>query len=90
MSDISTSIRKVDADGKSTGKSLYVNDIKRPDIYHAKTVRSAYPKAKIISRTYPELPEDYYIIDHTDIPGDNFIKMILDHLIFIACRNFIT
>ncbi len=78
MKNISTPIKKVDSDDKSTGKSLYVNDIKIPNILHAKTVRSEYPKARIIRRKYPSLPEGYFIIDHTDIPGKNFIKVIFD------------
>ena len=78
MKDISTSIVKLDATDKATGKSLYINDIEVPGLLHAKTVRSKYAKAKIISRTYPVLPEGYYIVDHTDIPGTNYIKMIFD------------
>lgn len=78
MKDISTPIIKVDSEDKSTGFAKYVSDIKIPDILHAKTVRSPYPKAKIISRKYPSLPEGYYIIDYKDIPGKNFIKIIFD------------
>jgi CO/xanthine dehydrogenase Mo-binding subunit len=78
MKDISKSIKKVDSDDKSTGKSLYVNDINIPDILHAKTIRAPFAKAKIINRKYPELPEGYYIIDHSDIPGKNFIKIIFE------------
>jgi len=78
MKDISTSIVKLDATDKATGKSLYINDIEVPGLLHAKTVRSKHAKAKIISRTYPVLPEGYYIVDHTDIPGTNYIKMIFD------------
>jgi CO/xanthine dehydrogenase Mo-binding subunit len=78
MKDISTSIKKVDSDVKASGASLYVNDIKIPDILHAKTIRGKHPKAKIVSRKYPVLPDGYYIIDHNDIPGENFIKIIFD------------
>ncbi len=78
MSDISKPIKKVDSTSKATGLAKYVNDIKLENIYHAKTVRSTYSKAKILNRKYPELPDDYFIIDHTDIPGGNFIKIIFD------------
>lgn len=78
MTDISKTIKKVDSDDKASGKSLYVNDIKIKDILHAKTVRSPYSKAKIISRHYPVLPEGYHIIDYTDIPGSNHINIIFD------------
>jgi CO/xanthine dehydrogenase Mo-binding subunit len=78
MKDISTSIPKVDAHIKSAGQSPYIADIFKEGILHAKTVRSEYAHAKIVKRSYPALPDGYFIIDHTDIPGVNFIKIILE------------
>jgi len=78
MANISVSIKKVDSDEKATGKAIYVSDIKIPNMLYAKTVRSPHQKAKIINRFYPELEEGYYIIDHTDIPGKNFVKIIFE------------
>ena len=78
MKDISTPIVKVDAVDKATGKCLYVSDIEVPGVLHAKTVRSKYPKAKIISRQYPMLPYGYYLVDYKDIPGENYIKIITE------------
>jgi CO/xanthine dehydrogenase Mo-binding subunit len=78
MKNISKSIVKVDAADKTSGKSKYINDIEYPGILHAKTIRSKHAKAKILSRKYPELPEGYYIVDYKDIPGTNFIKIILE------------
>jgi CO/xanthine dehydrogenase Mo-binding subunit len=78
LKDISKTIRKVDADDKSTGKAKYVSDIKMDGMLYAKTLRSEHPKARIVSRKYPVLPEGYYIIDHTNIPGKNFVKIIFE------------
>lgn len=80
MSDISTSIKKVDSDEKSTGKAVYVSDIKMPGMLYAKTVRSPHPKAKIIRRKYPTLKDGYFIVDYTDIPSKNFVKIIFEDL----------
>lgn len=80
MTDISKTIKKVDSDDKASGKALYISDVKIEGLLHAKTLRSEYQKARILSRTYPKLPTDYYIIDYTDIPGDNFVKMIFEDM----------
>ena len=80
MKDISKSIKKVDSDEKATGKAKYVSDIKMPGMLYAKTLRSEHQKAKIINRTYPVLPDGYYIIDYKDIPGKNFVKIIFEDL----------
>ena len=80
MSDISKSIKKVDSDEKSIGKAVYVSDIKIPGMLYAKTVRSLHSKAKIISRKYPSLKDGYFIIDYTDIPGKNIVKIIFDDM----------
>jgi CO/xanthine dehydrogenase Mo-binding subunit len=78
MKDISIPIKKVDSDEKAFGEAKYVNDIKLDNMLYAKTLRSPYPKAKIVKRTYPSLPEGYFIIDHQDIPGENFIRIIFN------------
>ena len=80
MKDISKTIKKVDSDDKSSGKSKYISDYKIDGMLQAITVRSKHQKAKIINRKYPVLEEGYYIIDHTDIPGVNFVKMIFDDM----------
>jgi len=80
MSDISKSIKKVDSDEKSIGKATYVSDIKMPGMLYAKTLRSPYSKANIISRKYPSLEDGYFIIDYNDIPGKNFVKIIFEDM----------
>jgi len=71
-------IKKVDADEKSRGDAKYISDYKMEGMLYAKTLRSKWQHANILSRKYPSLPEGYYIIDYRDIPGKNFIKMIFE------------
>ncbi len=78
MSDISRSINKVDNEEKATGKALYIDDISPEGVLYAKTLRSSIAKGKIVARRYPELPVGYYIVDCEDVPGENYVKMILD------------
>lgn len=76
--DISTSINKVDNVEKLSGGSLYINDYKIEDLYHAVTVRSTISKGTITKKIIPKLPEDVYIVDADDIPGNNFVQIIFE------------
>ncbi len=78
MKDISTSIPKMDADDKISGRALYVDDYPFDDLYHAKTLRSTKAKAKIKNIHLPELPEDYFVVDRFDVPHSNVVKMIFE------------
>jgi CO/xanthine dehydrogenase Mo-binding subunit len=80
MSGISKSIPKQDTAGKTSGKALYISDIKIDGMLHAKTLRSAKTRAIIKDIIIPELPEGYYIVDHNDIPGENYVKIIFDDM----------
>ena len=78
MKDISKSVNKVDSVIKMSGEAKYVSDIKIDGMLYAKTVRSIHAKAVIKNISLPELPEGYYFVDHTDIPGKNFVKIIFE------------
>ena len=73
MKDISTSIPKMDADDKISGRALYVDDYPFDDLYHAKTLRSTKAKAKIKNIHIPELPDDYFVVDKFDVPHSNVV-----------------
>ena len=36
-------------------------------------LRSKYPKAKILGVKLPELPEGYFYVDSSDVPGNNYL-----------------
>jgi CO/xanthine dehydrogenase Mo-binding subunit len=76
--NISTAVKRVDADSKSSGEAKYVSDLEFPGLLYAKALRSERARANIISITVPELPEGYFYIDKEDIPasGVNRILMI--------------
>ncbi len=76
MTDISIPVKKVDANIKSSGTAMYIDDYKLKDMLYAYTVRSSISKGKIVKKTYPKLPAGYYIVDYEDIPGKNYVNMI--------------
>lgn len=78
MENISRSIPKVDQADKVSGKAVYVGDIFLEDMYYAKTFRSTESKAKIIDIKLPLIPDGYTIVDHKDIPHENYVKMIFE------------
>jgi len=87
MTDISKTIKKVDSDEKATGKAIYVSDIKMDGMLYAKTFRSKHQHALIKSIKYPKLEEGYYIIDHKDIKGKNFVKIIFEDMVVFADKK---
>ena len=87
MKDISISVDKVDGVIKMSGEAKYVNDIKIDGMLYAKTVRSEHAKAVIKNISLPELPEGYYFVDHTDIPGKNFVKIIFEDMPVFAVNE---
>ncbi|WP_330404449.1 xanthine dehydrogenase family protein molybdopterin-binding subunit [Vallitalea okinawensis] len=80
MTDISCSINKVDNAEKIAGEAKYINDIFYEEMLYARTLRSTTSKAKIIEIKKPVMPEGYYIIDYTDIPGRNYVKIIFEDM----------
>ncbi len=78
MPDISKAVPKLDEEEKMSGRAVYVDDIDIPGMYFARTVRSTVAKGRIVKIDVPKLPKDYHIIDHTDIPAKNVVKMIFD------------
>ncbi|MBN2540861.1 MAG: xanthine dehydrogenase family protein [Bacilli bacterium] len=78
MSDISKSIRKTDAAEKISGQAKYVADLKFDHILHALTVRSRIPSGIIKNIILPDLPNGYYSVDASDVPGKNVVKIILE------------
>ena len=49
FSVVSTSVTRVDALEKATGKAIYTGDIEMPNMLHMKILRSPYPHAKIVN-----------------------------------------
>ncbi|HBP26316.1 MAG TPA: aldehyde oxidase [Acholeplasmatales bacterium] len=76
MKNISQSVPLVDYEEKASGKTVFVNDIRMEDLHYAKTVRSEKAHALIKNIAIPALPDGYFTVDASDIPGKNFVKVI--------------
>lgn len=87
MQDISNSINKVDNDAKISGRAKYINDYYHEDHLFAYTVRSNQSKALIKKITMPKLPTGYYTVDHTDVPGENYVSIIYDDMPVFATHK---
>lgn len=80
MKGISRSVRKVDHDGKVSGRALYIDDIHIRGAVHGKVVRSDRAKADILGVELPSLPRDYIAVGWKDVPGNNWVHIVDDDM----------
>lgn len=73
---ISDDVRRVDSADKLRGKTKYIEDMQFEKLLYARTLRSPIAKGKIRKITYPEMPDDIFVIDHRDVPKNNEVAMI--------------
>ena len=78
MEKISESVIKKDHSSKIKGEAIYVDDYDKSDILFGKLLRSKKAKAKLVNVKVPELPEGYYYVDKSDVPGDNNVNIVMD------------
>ena len=76
MKDISESVIKKDHYEKMSGQAVYICDKKIDNCYFGKMVRSRIAHGKVKEIILPQLPEGYYSIDASDIPGQPGLKVI--------------
>ncbi|KUG02460.1 xanthine dehydrogenase, molybdenum binding subunit [hydrocarbon metagenome] len=84
MEDISQAIKRFDFDEKIDGSACYCADVRYDGMLYARTLRSSKTRAKITDVEIPPLPDDYYIVDHNDIPGKNIVPMVFEDQPFLA------
>jgi len=77
-------VKRVDAAEKIGGQAKYLADIEFEDMLYARTFRSTKARAKIISIDIPQLPDGYYIVDKSDVPGRNRVKIVFYDMPFFA------
>jgi CO/xanthine dehydrogenase Mo-binding subunit len=75
---------RVDAPQKSGGYARYIADMEFEGMLNAKTLRSTRARAKILEIRTPDIPEGFFIVDKTDVPGANRVKMLDDDQPFFA------
>ncbi|MGC9513728.1 MAG: xanthine dehydrogenase family protein molybdopterin-binding subunit [Fidelibacterota bacterium] len=77
---ISKSIKRTDAREKIRGEAQYIGDMAFDNPLYLKTIRSTRPHAKILGIHLPDLPEGFFIIDKSHIPGKNRMRTVVsDH-----------
>ncbi|NJP40608.1 xanthine dehydrogenase family protein [Oscillospiraceae bacterium HV4-5-C5C] len=78
MMPISQSVIKKDHLAKACGQAMYVADYDTTQMLQGLILRSPHAHAKILSMTYPPLPEGYFTVDYRDVPGINEVHIVKD------------
>ena len=80
MPAVGTSPPRKEALSKLTGAAVYVDDMVLPDMLYGVTVRSSIPRGRITGIHFEgDLPwDDITVVTARDIPGANFVKLILE------------
>lgn len=73
---IAKPVIKVDHNEKMSGQAVYIADMQMEGALFAKALRSSKPHARITNITLPLMEEGYTVVDHTDIPGANLLKVV--------------
>ena len=63
---------------KVTGAAQYLDDLRVPNLLHARTIRSTIPSGEIVSVRFRSDPAGFTIVDYRDIPGRNVVALIDD------------
>jgi len=71
---------------KVTGQALYIDDLMFPGMLHGATVRSPAARGRIKSISFEgNIPwDEFTIVTATDIPGANYVALILDDQPYLA------
>ncbi len=78
MEKISESVVKKDHAPKMSGRSVYIGDYSGDGVLTGKFLRSTLARAKVLDVEVPPLPDGYFYVDKTDVPGDNNVNIVLD------------
>ena len=80
MSFIGQSMPRKEGTSKVTGKAIYVDDLTSQDFVHAQTIRSTIAKGTIEEIVFSNDIDwsDFYIVSAKDIPGVNYVTLILN------------
>ncbi len=71
---VGQSVPSQEAIGKVTGRAMYTDDFTFPGMLYARTLRAAYPHARILSINTDKakaLPGVHAVLTHKDVPGRN-------------------
>ena len=74
---VGRSVRRKDATSKITGRAQYIDDLRFPGMIYGRTIRSTIPRGRIRAIAREGIPEDFVVVDHRDIPGKNYIALLV-------------
>lgn len=77
MASVGRNVRRKDGDAKVTGAAMYIDDLTFPNMLFGATIRSTIPHGEITAR-HINLPREFVVADHRDIPGRNIVALIDD------------
>src|SRR5688500_17813247 len=75
MRAVGANVRRKDGDAKVTGAAKYIDDLTFPGMVYGATIRSTIPRGRITRRQF-NLPPEFIVADHRDIPGQNYVALI--------------
>jgi CO/xanthine dehydrogenase Mo-binding subunit len=83
---VGRSVPRKEGRKKVTGEALYVDDLVFPDMLHGVTIRSPVARGHIKSISFSgDIPwEEFVIVTPKDIPGENYVALILNDQPFLA------
>src|SRR5947208_6629684 len=95
MTLVGKSIPRKEGRKKVTGAALYVDDLKFDGMLHGVTVRSSVPRGRIKSISFDQPPataggtdpiswDEFTIVTAQDIPGENYVALILNDQPYLA------
>ena len=83
---LDTRYRRIDAEPKALGKGLYADDLRVEGLLHAKAVRSAYPRARVLSLDTSKAeahPDFVRVLSSKDVPHNIIGHVKQDWPVFI-------
>jgi CO/xanthine dehydrogenase Mo-binding subunit len=83
---IGTNFPRIDGPDKFAGRALYVDDLSIPGTWHGGTVRSTVARGRIRSIQFDPAVnwDEFAVVDHRDIPGENVVALIEDDMPALA------
>ena len=77
---VGTSVLRKEGRDKVTGRALYIDDIRLPNMIYGATVRSSIPRGKIKKITFGQgiRWDEFVVVSAKDVPGQNCVALIVD------------
>jgi CO/xanthine dehydrogenase Mo-binding subunit len=75
---VGRNVFRKDGAAKAAGTARYVDDLTRPGLLHARTIRSAIPFGEVVRLRLAFDTSGFTIVEARDIPGRNVVSLITD------------